>query len=248
MTEEEWLSAPWIEGESTGLRVVLSSDLLQFLRDKASNRKLRLLACESLRTLIEKLRQCFKPDGIAHELPDKGSVWNAPIVAAHFADGLATAEELAKAESLARRDSNPNRFLDYAHQKTADQGAWNAADEVLQALSDFTGNSLDVADATNPLILEEWLEGGDLEHEVGLLRDIFGNPFRPATMEPAWITPTVKRLAETIYADRAFDRLPILADALEEVGCTNAEILVHCRGPGPHVRGCWVVDLLLGKE
>ncbi len=56
------------------------------------------------------------------------------------------------------------------------------------------------------------------------------------------------RIAGTIYTDRAFDRLPILADALEDAGCDNAEILAHCRGGGEHVRGCWVVDLILGKE
>ena len=56
------------------------------------------------------------------------------------------------------------------------------------------------------------------------------------------------KLAQGIYDDRAFDRLPVLADALEEAGCTNAEILAHCREPGPHVRGCWALDLLLGKE
>jgi hypothetical protein len=55
-------------------------------------------------------------------------------------------------------------------------------------------------------------------------------------------------MAEVIYADRAFDRLPILADALEEAGCTDQAVLDHCRGPFPHVHGCWVVDLILGKE
>jgi hypothetical protein len=55
-------------------------------------------------------------------------------------------------------------------------------------------------------------------------------------------------LAQGIYDERAFERLPILADALEDAGCTDAAILVHCRGPGPHVRGCWVVDLILGKQ
>jgi hypothetical protein len=81
-----------------------------------------------------------------------------------------------------------------------------------------------------------------------IARCVFGNPIRRITLDPACVTSTAKRLAETIYADRAFDRLPILADALEEAGCTDADILSHCRGPGPHVRGCWAVDLLLGKE
>jgi hypothetical protein len=87
--------------------------------------------------------------------------------------------------------------------------------------------------------------------QASLMRDILGNPFRLAMISPCWLTwngGTIPKLAEGIYTDRAFDRLPILADALEDAGCDNADILAHCRGPGPHVRGCWVVDLLLGKE
>jgi hypothetical protein len=63
-----------------------------------------------------------------------------------------------------------------------------------------------------------------------------------------WQDGTVPKLAQSIYDERTFDRLPILADALEEAGCDDTDILGHCRGPGPHVHGCWVVDLLLGKE
>jgi hypothetical protein len=84
--------------------------------------------------------------------------------------------------------------------------------------------------------------------QAGLLRDIFGNPFRPPTFDPSWRTSTAVGLARSIYAARAFDRLPILADALEEAGCDNPDVLSHCRGDGPHVRGCWVVDLVLGKS
>jgi hypothetical protein len=80
-----------------------------------------------------------------------------------------------------------------------------------------------------------------------LLRDIFGNPFRPVTLGPAWLTPTVVALAEGIYQERAFDQMPILADALQDAGCENEDVLNHCRSDGPHVRGCWAVDLLLGK-
>jgi hypothetical protein len=84
-----------------------------------------------------------------------------------------------------------------------------------------------------------------------LMRDIFGNPFRLVALNPArlaWNDGTVPKLAQAIYEERAFDRLPVLGDALEEAGCTDADVLSHCRGPGPHVRGCWVIDLLLGKE
>ena len=87
--------------------------------------------------------------------------------------------------------------------------------------------------------------------QADLLRCIVGNPFRPVAVNPdwlAWSDGTVVKLAQGIYDDRAFDRLPVLADALEGAGCTNADILAHCRQPGEHVRGCWAVDLILGKE
>ena len=81
-----------------------------------------------------------------------------------------------------------------------------------------------------------------------LLRDIIGNPFRPVAVDPAWLTSDVLLLARGIYEERAFDRMPILADALQDAGCDSADVLAHCRGANPpHVRGCWVVDLLLGK-
>jgi hypothetical protein len=86
------------------------------------------------------------------------------------------------------------------------------------------------------------------QRQVGVLKEIFGNPFRPVTFDPTWRTPEVMDLARGIYEDRAFDRLPVLADALEESGCQDAEILDHCRGPGLHARGCWAIDLILGKS
>jgi hypothetical protein len=87
--------------------------------------------------------------------------------------------------------------------------------------------------------------------QCALLRDIIGVRLIRPTIPAAWLAAcnrTVPRLAQAIYVERAFDRLPILADALEEAGCDNADILNHCRQPGDHVRGCWVVDALLGKE
>jgi hypothetical protein len=91
-----------------------------------------------------------------------------------------------------------------------------------------------------------------------LFRDVLGNPFRQKVLDPAWLAwkdSTIARMAETIYDKRILpegnlraDGLAILADALEDAGCDNTDILAHCRGPGPHVRGCWVVDLILGKQ
>ncbi|MBL8794488.1 MAG: hypothetical protein JNM56_11325 [Planctomycetia bacterium] len=80
------------------------------------------------------------------------------------------------------------------------------------------------------------------------MREIFGNPFRPVPVDPTWRTPTAIAIAQAIYDERAFDRLPILADALEDAGCTHVDLLNHCRQPGEHVRGCWAVDLVLGRE
>jgi hypothetical protein len=84
--------------------------------------------------------------------------------------------------------------------------------------------------------------------QADLLRDIFGNPFRPVALDHRWLTSTVLDLATAIYAERAFERLPILADALMDAGCDSEEVIAHCRSDGTHARGCWVVDLLLGKE
>src|SRR5262249_35743058 len=82
-------------------------------------------------------------------------------------------------------------------------------------------------------------------------RDICGNPFHPSPELPTavlgWGDRTVPRLAEGIYTEGAFSRLPILADALLDAGCDDDDLIVHCRGAGPHVRGCWAVDLILGK-
>lgn len=95
------------------------------------------------------------------------------------------------------------------------------------------------------------LQAGDEDEEriqCELLRDIFGNPFRPVAFPPQWRTGTAHSLARQMYESRDFSTIPILADALQDAGCDSDDILSHCRGPGPHVRGCWVVDLVLGKE
>jgi hypothetical protein len=84
--------------------------------------------------------------------------------------------------------------------------------------------------------------------QAQFVRDLWGNLFRAVRVDPRWRTADAVGLARGIYEDRAFDRLPILADALIEAGCDDESILGHCRGHGPHVRGCWVVDLVLGKE
>jgi hypothetical protein len=82
-----------------------------------------------------------------------------------------------------------------------------------------------------------------------IVLEIFGNPFRPVTFDAACRTSAVVALATGIYEERVFDRMPILADALGDAGCDNADIIGHLRDPdATHVRGCWALDLVLGKE
>jgi hypothetical protein len=85
-------------------------------------------------------------------------------------------------------------------------------------------------------------------HGCGLIRELFGNPFRPITLPSSWRSDTVLSLARQMYESRDFVAMPILADALQDAGCDSDDILEHCRGPGPHVRGCWVADRVLNKE
>jgi hypothetical protein len=84
--------------------------------------------------------------------------------------------------------------------------------------------------------------------QARILCDVLGKHDRLPQIHPHWLTSIVVDLATAIYNDRAFDRLPILADALMDAGCDNEALIAHCRSKGPHVRGCWLVDLILGKE
>jgi hypothetical protein len=159
-----------------------------------------------------------------------------------FADGQATAADVLAAlqdigidgvtlESVTGMD--PVRWAKY--------GAGDSA-EVAADIADIAEQAEGVWEAAY---------AAEKSAQAGLLRDIFGNPFRPAKVKRSWLkwnNGTVVKLARSIDDERAFDRLPVLADALEEAGCTDADLLGHLRSRGPHVRGCFPVDLLLGKS
>jgi hypothetical protein len=98
-----------------------------------------------------------------------------------------------------------------------------------------------------------WIESRQAEEllQANLLRDLFDPLFRPVSFDPSWhdwSAGTIPKVAQAIYDDRAFDRMPILADALEDAGCTDANILAHCRSAALHTRGCWLVDTILKKK
>jgi hypothetical protein len=108
-----------------------------------------------------------------------------------------------------------------------------------------------VAALIHPML---WRQGSPAA-QAAMVRDLFGDPFRPApALDPAWRTHAVLGLAQAAYDDRDHpqgtlwpDRLAVLSDALEEAGCADPDLLGHLRSPGPHVRGCWALDLILGK-
>jgi hypothetical protein len=160
------------------------------------------------------------------------------------------------------KDQDFWRYVDLAERlaegEVSDQEGFAAVERLCQGrdgryLGDWEAAMIGILDpAVHPTIPAEsaarFVKGRTCGGEAALFRCVFGNPFQPVGVDTAWRMPDVKRLAEAIYNERAFDRLPILADALEQAGCHDNQLLGHCRRPGPHVRGCFVVDLLLEKE
>ena len=214
MTEAQWLA-------STDPR-----PMLEFVREKASDRTLRLFACA----------YCRAVRGRQHMLPG-----TAVAVAERYADGLASDEDLA---SERRGAPFPNEYWEWVVGLSAYAGAWQAVDWLTTARDLMKGDPDYFRNL--PFDLDDIVK-----RSVLLLRDIFGMlPFRPVTIAPdvlAWNDATVSRIAQGIYEERAFDRLPILADALLDAGCDAEELLAHCRSVGPNVRGCWVVETILEK-
>jgi hypothetical protein len=173
-------------------------------------------------------------------------------VAERFADGRADEDELTAAW---RPLSQHIRWgLEYAPWHVTFRPAARAAQVVsvllLRTRGAFADLSVDASGPEAELYLgapERWTDEVR-RHCLATLRDIFGNPFRPVAFSPDWRTDTAVSLARAMYESREFGAMPILADALQDAGCDNDDILSHCRGAGPHVRGCWVVDLVLGKQ
>jgi hypothetical protein len=187
-----------------------------------NGRKIRLLICAWCRRIWDIL------DERHQEAVDVGE---------RYADGLATAVDLEAARTTARLARKKRYGVPLAYSRTIQYT------DTLGAAANLMNYPQDCKNADRALV-----SVAEKSAQLTLLRDIFGNPFRPISIEPSWRTSTVVALATGIYHDRAFDRMPILADALQDAGCENDDILNHCRGEHVHVRGCWVVDLILGRE
>jgi hypothetical protein len=232
MTESDWQDGSYPER------------MLVYLHGRASNRKLRLLACAWVRCLWDSI--------------EDDAVRRAVEVAERFADDLAGERERQSAW-MGVRELTRGAGLGDSRRHWQALAAGNAAHariqvavrEVARCVAEAAGERARQAVAENPWGAGAWQArraavAGMRDTQGRLVREVFGNPLRPPPQLPA-LPPEVLAFARTMYAGRAFDGMPQLGDALEEAGCADAEVLAHCRGVEGHVRGCWVLDLVLGN-
>jgi hypothetical protein len=216
----------------------------------APHRKLRLLACAFCRR-IEDL------------LVDERSR-RAVLISEQFVDGWVTEGELRRAyeaatkavEDWVNRTSTSAVYgggvfsLPSADRKATALGARAVAEATAPLRPEIAVSTAFEAAIERGAAMDStaWaVEALGVPARLRLIRDVFGNPFRPVPFSPQWRSEDVVAIARAIYEDRTFDRLPILADALQDAGCDSDELLEHCRGDGPHVLGCWALDVVLGK-
>jgi hypothetical protein len=232
MTEAEWLACT----DSTGM--------LSWGDFSLSERKLRLFAlacCSFMRHLIR-----------------QESLKTALETVARYTEGTAAVSELATSHGVAQevcegllhlgRDSTEREIAEWAASKAVVYATLPPPEDGESPKYPWNYAIYHVIGWEPAWSVYRAVSKRKWKRVAALLRDIAGNPFRPVTIILTWLTwndGRAVKLAQGIYDEGAFDRLPILADALEDAGCTNADILDHCRQPGEHARGCWVVDLIL---
>jgi hypothetical protein len=244
MTEAEWLAC------------TDPAPMLEFLQDKASDRKLRLFAVACCRRGWRSLRKTRSRKSVE--------------AVEQYADGLVGVDKLAAAQAAADgawMNTDDNTIEEYAAAlavEVAGSDAAEAASSATKAADVITHVAVYGFDRYEPPATEEnqaayqSLRATERTMQCCLLRCILGNPFLPSPPLPpavlAWNDCTVRRIAAGIYDERHLPagtldtaRLAILADALLDAGCDDEELIQHCRGAVPHVRGCWAVDLILGK-
>jgi hypothetical protein len=238
MTEDEWLNEPDF------------AQLVRFIDNRLSDRKRRLLAVAFCR--------------LVGNLFDHPDLLTAVETAERYADGAATAAELeagrqrcrviAVQENQAWSEVGENAWLRSESAWAASLAATATPPVSVEALSDRTvpvGIQFRIEGGINSVndpIVWNTLMGDHVRSHRALVWDVAGNPFAPVEFRAEWRTGTAVALAAQMYESGDFSAMPILADALQDAGCDNDDVLNHCRNPGTHARGCWVVDLILGKS
>lgn len=258
-------SRDWLHGQHVGYDAVMTEaewlacsdprQMQEFVKGKASDRKLRLFACACCRRVWTLLTDERSREAVE--------------AMEQYADGRLDREECWAMMRHARRAEN-----DFRRVALEARGKWEMstaeryllparrwAAHAVYAASQFAAAAGMAAEAASSSVrlavhpAAKVLGGGrrssvkrERDAQADALRDIFGNPFRPVTLNPSCFIPFVVSLAQTIYDERTFDRMPELANELEGAGCDNVDVLSHCRDGSEHVRGCWVLDLVLGKS
>jgi hypothetical protein len=256
MIESEWLACTDPE------------PMLKFLRSKADERKLRLFAVACCRRIWHLLtdelsrKTIESAERYADGMPDPEG-WAAAFRetttglvdrAARDATIWCHARPLSLAQQtaavMAWHEAPSDQWYPPAtlSEPTAEdfrRAAFQTAERTSKAAAHASARA--AARETSPLRFGR-AHRAERAVQAALLRDIFGNPFLPVVIDPAWLRADVLGLAQMVYEERTFGHLPMLADALENAGCDTADVLAHCRGQGEHVPGCWVVDALLRKK
>ena len=241
MTQTEWLGCND------------SVPMVNFLEGKMSERKLRLFTCACCRRVEHLLRYPRSKRALQ--------------IAEQFAEGAVSAEERQRASRSAKSALYAFRVPHNGMSRAADAVCSALQQSALHAARDTPGTVAGAVadnavwknfpprcqDARDQAFSAAWHKAAaaEMSELIVLLRDIVGDPWGAVSIKPSWLhwkDGCVGKIAQTIYEEQAFERLPILADALEEAGCDDADILTHCRSAGRHVLGCWVLDLLLGKS
>jgi hypothetical protein len=249
LDEHEWLACTDPDRMLAFLLSAHSATPEASRQRRASARKFRLLACACCRRidlllLDDRSRKALEvSERFADELAsarELNEAWeNASAAAEVLLGGTAADSYRAGAFGL---PSTGRRAMALAARAAAEAAAPLTPEAATRSAFDAAVERGAVPGAT------AWaVEALGAPARERLLRDLFGNPFRPVVLAPEWRTPTVLAIAGGTYAERAFERLPYLADALEDAGCQSVELLEHCRGPVFHVLGCWALDSIMGK-
>ena len=223
MTEQKWLAS-----KSAAAMLQHLCETCGTARRKNGRRQLRLFACACCRRVWDRLKEERDRDML--------------LVGEKLADGEATPEEVAATRQRCLDRTGHIWAAVRAAIATTNPQPRAAVKEVMFAVCMAVASHGDGYP-------ERWTAESTAHAEV--VREIFSNPFRPVRIDPAWRgwnDGMAVRIARAIYDERAFDRMPVLADALEDAGCDDPDILSHCRGPGPHYRGCFLLDALLDRE